>query len=253
MAPSNKDFRWQAQYFWVLVVLVCLLVVSVADLTLAVYWGHTVDDNNSFAGDVQYDSQVELAFYCGTMPLISLVWTAVSLCVTVRSTLHPVLALATSIILFIGWANQISFWFICEVSDTSEYPDYYCPAYLLTGLQSSFQDINGISMGKDWAGVLAMAFSAAFVALASIAVLKGRRGPPPEYTLPMYSEHRDDGEAHQTSRTTETSSETLNSDQQEEFGDCVRRTLQEKNDVLFVRNKKALDSYKIATSKAISM
>ena len=197
-------------------------------------------------------SNREPIFYCGTMPLLTLVWDFVSLCVAVRMTLHPVAALVTSIILFIGWANQISFWFICEVSDTWVSPKYYCPTYGLTESQSSYWNINRIGLGKNAVGVLATAFSAAFIALASIAVSKGRRGSPPRYTLPTHSEQRDDVKAHNIGGTTETSAETLNNDQYEEFGDYVRRALQEKNEELIVRNSEALDSYKIATSKVAS-
>ena len=65
----------------------------------------------------------------------------------------------------------------------------------------------------------------------------------------MHPESRDGGEAYDMSYTMGQNSETLNSEQREEFGNYVRHALERENEVVIERNQKGLDSYKIAASK----
>ena len=191
----------------------------------------------------------KLIFYSATMPLLSVLWAVLSLFIVIRRTMHPISALITSIILFIGWVNQVAFWYTCEPSYVWASPKDFCPTYDLTEYQIAYWNISGLGTGKNSLGVLVIIFLAAFIALASIAVSTCRKGSPPGYTFSMHPGPRDGGEAYEMGHTMGQGSETLNSDQREEFRDYVQHALERKNEAVIERNRNGLDSYKIAASK----
>lgn len=199
MTLAGRDGGWANLYRW-LAIFSVILVLSSTDLILGAVWGAKIakisprinqqmpsssyDYSDAFE-DPLLISTSELVFYAGTLPFLTIIWTAVSLGLKLATVFAPIAALISSAILFCGWVSQIGVWLYCEVGapNVNENVPGWCPTSSINKNQSSYSVPYNLGLGKDFLGVVIALTFVMFMVMTAVARSKQRRGGTEDHLL----------------------------------------------------------------------
>ncbi|KAI9676163.1 MAG: hypothetical protein M1817_000908 [Caeruleum heppii] len=176
---ASQDPRWSGVLRFAPLLMVPMLVLSIVTLACSIAYvrtfdGRPLDENRVRYRGVKPPTTAMLAFYGCTAPFLTLLYAPSILFLHLRSLLSPLVALLTSLLVWLGWTTQLAFWTNCEeVSEDMSGQQPSCPQYALS-LRRDFESLPArkvrFALGwVIWAGLLI------FVAASAAALFKGKR------------------------------------------------------------------------------